>query len=126
MVVPSLQAERFEIGDDLWAVNDFFLEKNWTDGLPILPPTEERVTRMLDAINRDPQESIGLVPPRWAAATVEKIAINAVMAGCRPAHMPVLLAAVEAITDPKLNLYSLQATTGGPSVMLIVNGPMRD
>lgn len=126
MIVPLLQAERLEIGDDLWAVNDFFLEKNWSDGLPIVPPTEERVTRMLDAINRDPQESVGLVPPRWAAATVEKIAINAVMACCRPGHMPVLLAAVEAITDPKLNLYSLQATTGGPSVMLIVNGPIRD
>ena len=70
MVAPSLQAERFDIDDDLWAVNDFFSEKNWSDGLPIVPPTEERVARMLDAVNRDPQDSLGLVPPRWAAATV--------------------------------------------------------
>jgi hypothetical protein len=121
----KLQAERFEIGDDLWAVNDFFEDNNWGDGLPIVPPTEERVNRMLEAVRRDPQDVIGLVPPRWAAATVEKIAINAVMAGCRPEYMPVIISAVEAMTDPKLNLYSLQATTGGPSVMLIVNGPVR-
>lgn len=123
--MPLLQAERCEVPDDLWSVNDFFAEKNWSDGLPIVPPTEDRVVRMLDAVKRDPQENIGAVPPRWAPATVEKIAINAVMAGCRPVHMPLLLAAVEAITDAKLNLYSLQATTGGPSVMLIVNGPIR-
>ncbi len=70
-------------------------------------------------------KSIGAVPPRWAQATVEKIAINAVMAGCKPEYMPTLIACVEAITDPKLNLYALQATTGGPAVMIIINGPMR-
>ncbi len=120
-----LQAEKFEIGDDLWEANNFFEEKGWTDGLPIIPPTEERVARMLEAVSRDPQGVIGFVPPRWAPATVEKIAINAVMSGCLPQYMPVILAAVEAITDPKLNLFSLQATTGGPAIMLIVNGPIR-
>jgi hypothetical protein len=80
---------------------------------------------MLAAVKRGPGDVIGVVPPRWAPATVEKVAINAVMAGCLPEYMPVLVAAVEAITDPKLNLYSLQATTGGPAVMLIVNGPIR-
>ena len=65
------------------------------------------------------------MPPKWAPATVEKIAINAVMAGCKPEYMPVLIAAVEAVTEPKLNLYALQATTGGPAVMLIINGPVR-
>ncbi|MBI4527999.1 MAG: hypothetical protein HY695_29745 [Deltaproteobacteria bacterium] len=121
----DLQAERIEIQDDLWAANEFFQEKGWTDGLPIIPPTEERVARMLEAVQRGSQDVIGHVPPRWAPATVEKIAINAVMAGCLPQYMPVLIAGVEAITDPKLNLYSLQATTGGPAVMLIVNGPIR-
>jgi hypothetical protein len=125
MAMPALQAERFEVGDDLWAAQEFFEEKGWGDGLPIVPPTEERVTRMLAAVARDPQDVIGAVPPRWAPATVEKVAINAVMAGCKPTYMPLLVAAVEAITDPKLNLYSLQATTGGPAVMLIVNGPVR-
>ena len=66
------------------------------------------------------------MPPRWAQATVEKIAINGVMAGCKPEYMPTLIAAVEAITDPKLNLYALQATTGGPAVMIIINGPIRN
>ena len=120
-----LQAERLEVSDDLWAVNAFFEEKGWTDGLPIIPPTEERVEQMLAAAKRKPQEIIGVVPPRWAPATVEKIAVNAVMAGCLPQYMPVLIAAVEALTDPKLNLYALQATTGGPAIMLIVNGPIR-
>ena len=121
----ALQAERIEIDDDLWAAQAFFEEKGWSDGLPIIPPTEARVARMLAAVKRAPQDVIGAVPPRWAAATVEKIAINAVMAGCQPEYMPLLIAAVEALTDPKLNLYSLQATTGGPAIMLIVNGPIR-
>jgi len=121
----TLEAEKIEVGDDLWAAQEFFEEKGWSDGLPIIPPTEERVARMLAAVKRAPQDVIGAVPPRWAAATVEKIAINAVMAGCKPEYMPLLVVAVEAITDPKLNLYALQATTGGPAVMLIVNGPVR-
>lgn len=126
MAQQALQAERFEVQDDLWAVNALFEEKGWTDGLPIIPPTEERVAQMLAAVKRDPSDVIGTVPPRWAPATVEKIAINGVMAGCLPQYMPLLVAATEAITDPKLNLYSLQATTGGPAVMLIINGPVRN
>jgi len=125
MTTAALQAERFEILDDLWAAQAFFEEKGWGDGLPIIPPTEDRVSAMLAATKRQPQDIIGAVPPRWAQATVEKIAINAVMAGCKPEYMPVLIAAVEALTDPKLNLYALQATTGGPAVMLIINGPIR-
>jgi len=120
-----LEAERFEVPDDLWAANAFFEEKGWTDGLPIIPPTEERVSQVLRAVGRNSQDVMGHVPPKWAPATVEKIAINAVMAGCLPEYMPVLIAAVEAVTDPKLNLYSLQATTGGPAIMLIINGPIR-
>jgi len=121
----ALQAERIDVGDDLWAVQALFEEKGWSDGFPVIPPTEDRVAQMLAVVRRNPQDVIGVVPPRWAPATVEKIAINAVMAGCRPEYMPVVIAAVEAITDPKLNLYSLQATTGGPAVMLIINGPVR-
>ena len=125
MDTSASQSERIEVDDDLWAVNAFFEEKGWTDGLPIIPPTEERVEKMLAAVNRNPQDVIGVVPPRWAPATVEKIAINAVMAGCLPQYMPVLIAASEALADPRLNLYALQATTGGPAIMLIVNGPIR-
>ncbi|MGB7948639.1 MAG: hypothetical protein WCH75_13230, partial [Candidatus Binatia bacterium] len=97
----TLQSDRIELDDDLWAVNAFFEEKGWTDGLPIIPPTEERVEKMLAAVQRDPLDVIGVVPPRWAPATMEKIAINAVMAGCLPQYMPVLIAAAEALTDPK-------------------------
>jgi hypothetical protein len=125
MGTSSLQAEKFEINDDLWDAQAYFEEKGWSDGLPIIPPTEERVSQMLAAVKSEPGDVIGAVPPRWAPANVEKIAINGVMAGCKPEYMPVLIAAVEAITDPKLNLYSLQATTGGPAVMLIINGPIR-
>jgi hypothetical protein len=125
MDTSTLQAERIEVGDDLWAAQAFFEEKGWSDGLPIIPPTEERVARTLAAVKRAPQDVIGAVPPRWAPATVEKIAINAVMAGCKPEYMPTLIACVEALTEPKLNLYALQATTGGPAVMIIINGPIR-
>src|ERR1700719_4195605 len=71
-------------------------ERGWTDGLPVVPPTEERVLEMLDGTARSPREVIGMVPPNLAACTVEKVAINAVMAGCRPEYMPVVLTAVEA------------------------------
>ena len=124
MNLTALQSEKIEVDDDIWAAKAFFEEKGWGDGLPIIPPTEERVAQML-AAQRKPDEMIGAVPPRWAQATVEKIAINGVMAGCKPEYMPVLIAAVEALTDPKLNLYALQATTGGPAVMIIINGPIR-
>ena len=125
MDASALQSERIEVDDDLWAINAFFEEKGWSDGLPIIPPTEKRLEQMLAGTKRNPQDVIGVVPPRWAPATVEKIAINAIMAGCLPQYMSVLIAATEALTDPKLNLYALQATTGGPAIMLIVNGPIR-
>jgi hypothetical protein len=80
---------------------------------------------MLKGTTRKPSEIVGKIPPFLADCTVEKVAINAVMAGCKPEYMPVLIAAVEALADPKLNLYALQATTGGPAVMLIINGPIR-
>jgi len=125
MEATAVSAERFEVADDLWAAQQWFDEKGWGDGLPIVPPTEDRVGHMIARVGRNPDDVVGVVPPRWAPATVEKIAVNAVMAGCKPEYMPVLIAALEAITDPKLNLYALQATTGGPAVMLIINGPVR-
>lgn len=121
----ELTSERIEVDDDLWAANAAMERMGWTDGLPVIPPTEERVQQMLAALGRDAQEEIGSIPPLWSPATVEKIAINAVMAGCLPECMPVLIAAVEALSDPALNLYALQATTGGPAILMIVNGPIR-
>ena len=112
-----------EVEDSLEAVNDWFCREKLSDGLPIVPPTAERVERMLGGTNRDLQEVIGSIPPKWAPASVEKIAINAVMAGCLPEYLPVVIAAVEAMCEPRFNLYGVQATTGYVGPALLVNGP---
>ena len=75
-------------------------ERGWSDGLPVVPPTPVRVLRMLQGTTRDPQEVVGEIPPNLVPCTVEKVAINAVMAGCKPEYLPVVLAAVEAALDP--------------------------
>lgn len=116
---------QIEVSDEYEAVQELYLANGWSDGLPVVPPTPARVEAMLDASGRDPQQVIGEIPPNWGAATVEKLAINAVMAGCRPAHFPVLVAAVEAMTDPEFNLYAIQATTHPCAPLVIVNGPIR-
>ena len=100
-------------------------ENGWTDGLPVVPPTPERVERMLNGTDRDPNELIAAVPPKWGRATVEKVAINAVMAGCKPAYPPLILTAVEAVTAEQVNLHGVQVTTSHVGPMLIVNGPVR-
>jgi len=90
---------------------NFYLEKGWTDGLPIIPPAEENVKRMLTGANRAPSEIIGFIPPARAEATVEKIAGYAVMAGCLPEYMPVLIAAISAVCEKEFNLAFMQPTT---------------
>ena len=100
-------------------------ENGWTDGLPVVPPTPERVERMLSGTDRDPDELIAAVPPKWGRATVEKVAINAVMAGCKPAYLPLILTAVQAMTSEQFNLHGVQVTTSHVGPMLIVNGPIR-
>ena len=121
----NLTSPIIEVEDSLEAVNDWFCREKLSDGLPIVPPTAERVERMLEWTNRDPQEVIGSIPPKWAPASVEKIAINAVMAGCLPEYLPVVIAAVEAMCEPRFNLYGVQATTGYVGPALMVNGPLR-
>jgi hypothetical protein len=100
------------------------MERGWSDGLPIIPPTEEAVEKMLTGTHRNPAEVVGVIPPLWSEATVEKIAINATMAGCLPEYMPVLIAAVSAMCEEPLNLRGVQATTHPVSILLIVNGPI--
>lgn len=112
------------VDDSLEEANEAFYARHWTDGLPVVPPTRERVDRMLQAVKQHPQQVIGVLPPRNGLATVEAIAINAVMAGCLPSYMPVLLAAVEAMTAPRFNLFGVQATTGPHAPLVIVNGPV--
>lgn len=100
-------------------------QQGWTDGLPVVPPTPARVERMLSGTNRNPDELIAPIPPKWGRATVEKIAINAVMAGCTPAYLSVVLTAVEAMTAEQFNLHGVQVTTSHVSPMLVVNGHIR-
>src|SRR5262245_4712840 len=98
--------------------------RRWTDGLPFVLPTPERVRAMVAGSGRSGSEVIAVVPPRWAEATVENIAVNAVMAGCLPAHMPLVIAAVQAACAPEFGLYSVQATTHPCAVMMLVSGPI--
>jgi hypothetical protein len=123
MAEAALHAEALTFASPDEAVEAYH-ERGWTDGLPIIPPTEERIRAMIAASGRAGSDVIGVVPPRWAEATVEHAAINAVMAGCLPEYMPVLLAALEAACDPAFVLYSVQATTHPCAVMMVVSGPI--
>lgn len=119
-----LRARRIEIAaeDDPF---EFMFDKGLTDGLPVVPPTPERVLRMLAGTRRDPQEVVAVVPPNMAPATVEKVAANAVMAGCRPEYLPVVIAALEAVCTDAFNIHGVQATTWGATPVIVVNGPIR-
>lgn len=117
-------AARFEAPDDLDAINQLYRERRWSDGLPVVPPTVERVERMLRHTRRAPEDVVARVAPGFGAATVERIAINAVLAGCDPEYLPVLIAATEAAAEPEFNLQGMQATTNPVAVWLIVNGPL--
>jgi hypothetical protein len=114
-----------DLPDDVEVVSQLFHERGYTDGLPVVPPTRERVERMLSGTSRDPQESLGRMPPVSGEVTVEKVAVNAVMAGCRPPYLPVLLTAFELMLDPAFSLGGMQPTTNPLTPMLIVNGPVR-
>jgi len=115
------RVELAELEDEMEAA----YERGWTDGLPITMPTEKRVLAMLAGTTRDPQEVVATVPPDLVACTVEKVAINAVMAGCKPEYLPVVLAAVEAACTDAFNMHGLLATTMPTGPVLIVNGPIR-
>jgi len=99
-------------------------QRGWTDGLPVTPPTDERVLEMLKGTRRRADEVVGKIPPYLGTCTVEKVAINAVLAGCKPEYMPVLLAALEAALEPVFTLHGVLATTYFSSPIIIVNGPI--
>ncbi|HKA46439.1 MAG TPA: hypothetical protein VKF40_30880 [Burkholderiales bacterium] len=117
-------AATFEAADDLDAINRLYREKRWGDGLPVVPPTIERVERMLHHTKRARDEVVAQVAPAFGEATVERIAINAVLAGCDPEYLPVLIAATDAAAAPEFNLQAIQATTNSVAVWVIVNGPL--
>ena len=114
-----------DAAEDIDAVNDYFYERGWTDGLPIVPPTEERVEKMLSGMPwRTPDDLINVVPPRMGNATLRQIAVNAVMAGAKPEYLPVVVAALQAVSEPAYGLAHRQTTTHAWAPLIIVNGPI--
>ena len=109
---------------DFEAATELCRERGWGDGLPIVPPTTQRVEKMLEYCDRPWDQPIASVPPRNGAATPLRVAANAVMAGCRPEYFPLLMLAVEAMCEQPLNLYGLQTTTHPVAPLVIVNGPV--
>ena len=121
--VDSLSAREIPLGSEEDEIEACF-DRGWSDGLPVVPPTRERVLRMLSGTRRTPAEVVGTVPPDLNECTIEKIAINAVMAGCKPEYMPVVIAAVEAALQEPFCMHGLLATTYFSGPLVIVNGPM--
>ena len=117
-----LKSRRLELAerDDEF---EMLFDRGFTDGLPVVPPTEERVLRMLDGTHRDPHEVVAIVPPDLVPVTVEKVAINAVMAGCKPEYLPWVLAAVEAVCTDEFNIHGVLATTMPVGPVIVCNGP---
>ena len=120
-IVESTDSDPITVADDPIAILEAFTERNWADGLPIVAPTEERVSAMLGG--RDGARSLGMMPPLWRQVTLDKLAVNAVMAGCEPRAFAIIVAAVEAMLDRAFNLYGVQATTHPVAPLLVVNGP---
>lgn len=120
----SLQSRSLDLADDD-EVQRVFRERGWTDGLPVVAPTPERVAAMLAAAVMPPDHVIGTEPVKARALTAEKVAINAVLAGCLPVDFPVVAAAVEAVCQPELLVHGATASTGGCAILLVVNGPVR-
>jgi hypothetical protein len=120
-VLRSRRIEIAELEDEMESLFD----RGFTDGLPVVPPTPARVLRMLEGTTRAPDEVVAVVPPDLVPVTVEKVAINAVMAGCKPEYLPVVLACVEAACTDEFNMHGVLATTMPVGPVVIVNGPIR-
>jgi hypothetical protein len=121
---PRQRVEVIRDPDSAAAVNSLYYRRGWTDGLPIVPPTIGKVKEMLSYVANATNEVIGELDPLKGQATVEKIAINAVMAGCRPEYLPIIIAAVEALVEPEFNLRGVQTTDENVAPLLLINGPV--
>ncbi|GAC1653139.1 MAG: hypothetical protein NVS9B1_01810 [Candidatus Dormibacteraceae bacterium] len=117
------EAPEVVVDDDPEALFALVMDRGWGDGLPVLPPTAERVEAMLAATDLGPDLVLGSIAPRNAQATVLKVAVNAVLAGCRPEQFPVVIAAIRAIADPRLNTNGIQTTTNPVTIAGFVSGP---
>ena len=119
----ELRSDQYEVSDTVEAI-EFYYDKGWTDGLPVIPPTEESIRSMLDASGLEPADEIAFIEHRHVSVTAEKTAINAVLAGCKPEYMPVIVAALEGIGDPLYGYHGPATSTGGSAVFMLVNGPI--
>ncbi len=125
MTSANLVSDRIEF--EGWnEVVDAYMERGWTDGLPIVPPTPDLVSACLDAAGRMPSDILGAEPTKGRVITAEKAAVNAVMAGCRPEYFRIVAAAVEAMCEPQFNLHAVTASTQGSAVLAVVNGPIAE
>ncbi len=122
--IPKFASLVHEVADAVEA-NELYQRNGWTDGLPIVPPTEAAVARFLDAARLAPADVIGVEPVRRRSITAEKVAIAAVMAGCLPEYLPVVVAVVKAMCQPEYALHGSTASTGGSAPFIVVNGPVR-
>ena len=124
MSTGPLTSKRIEFDDQAEAA-EFYFRQGWTDGLPVVPPTAEGVRGFIDYAGRSPSEILGAEPTKGRVITVEKTAINAVMVGCVPEYFPVVVAAVEAMCEPRFNLHAVSVSTMSAAVLTVVNGPIR-
>jgi hypothetical protein len=120
---PALTSRR-HLARDVEDAIELCFARGWTDGLPVIPPTPDRVEAMLAAARLEPAHEVAHIAHRAVSVTAEKVAINAVMAGCRPEYMPVVVAAVEGIGDPRWSYHGPGTSTAGAGVLLVVNGPV--
>lgn len=119
----ELQSQRYEVADTAAAI-ELYYNKGWTDGFPVVPPTENSIWGMLESAGLAPEDEVAFIENRQVSVTAEKVAINTVMAGCKPEYMPVVAAAIEAIGDPKWGYHGPATSTGGSAVFMVVNGPI--
>lgn len=119
----ELTSRRYEVKDMAEAI-ELYYAKGWTDGMPIVPPTENSIWAMLESAGLEPDAEITFIENRQVSVTAEKVAINAVMAGCKPEYMPVVVAAVEALGDPLFGYHGPATSTGGSAIFMVVNGPI--
>ncbi len=124
LIKPALTSKVYEV-DDFAAAQELYHSNGWTDGLPVVPPTETAVAACLEWAGMPPDELIGIEPVREQPITAEKLAINAVMAGCLPMHFPVVVTAWQAILKEEFLLHGISSSTGGCAVLVIINGPVR-
>ncbi|MBA3367867.1 MAG: hypothetical protein H0T99_04235 [Geodermatophilaceae bacterium] len=120
--MPELLTIEGEISD----VFDYYEAQGWTDGLPVVPPTEAAVAAALEYTDLAPDDVLGKIPATRAEATVHAVAVNAVMAGCKPEYLPVVISAIRGLAHPDFNAYGIQATTNPVAVLVVVNGPIAE